>query len=369
MHHVSRRPVSARSLPARSAFTLIELLVVIAIIAILIALLLPAVQQAREAARRTQCKNNLKQLGVALHNHHDVWNEFPTGVAMPTQNSLKSPTTVVPAHITLGGAADPQSCYGYTFAAYLMPYMEQTVLFDRLKPNLGIGRRDAYSGIRRQWCAYHRDDMAMTASARIADVDPTTGAVIAGSHTARGFLGAKWPAMRCPSSGSADQHDELDTIIHYAGSNATSPDSGTAFFARYGLTRRIQDVVDGLSTTIAIGEYSVHWNGGNLSQFSSTTTYPARLYNSESWTCGIKYVTSNVMPNQPSGNWHTCFASPHPGGVQVVAGDGAVYFVSELIDPKVWRALGTITKENNVSMTMPDGSVQTNQYEGPANFQ
>ena len=88
------------------AFTLIELLVVIAIIAILIALLLPAVQQAREAARRTQCKNNLKQFGLAMHNYHDVFNMFP-----------------------LGACAKPSASFGIDISigafASILPYMEQ----------------------------------------------------------------------------------------------------------------------------------------------------------------------------------------------------------------------------------------------------
>ena len=97
----------------RKAFTLIELLVVIAIIAILIALLLPAVQQAREAARRTQCKNNLKQLGLALHNYHDVFNTLPYGVRFSASGEN----------------------WGSSFFLSLLPYVEQANAFNRVNMN------------------------------------------------------------------------------------------------------------------------------------------------------------------------------------------------------------------------------------------
>ena len=100
-----------RSRPHRRGLTLIELLVVIAIIAILIVLLLPAVQQAREAARRTSCRNNLKQIGLAIHNYHDAHRTFP------------------PGGITIGGWQD--SLNGSTWSVAILPYLDQATLYRR----------------------------------------------------------------------------------------------------------------------------------------------------------------------------------------------------------------------------------------------
>ena len=108
----------------RRAFTLIELLVVIAIIAVLISLLLPAVQSAREAARRAQCTNNLKQLGIALHNYHSSLNCFPVGFLYPKANQ------VYPGIPTLH--------YRWSVLAQLSPYLEQTNVYNALNVNWPI---------------------------------------------------------------------------------------------------------------------------------------------------------------------------------------------------------------------------------------
>src|SRR5205809_2892375 len=100
----------------RSAFTLIELLVVIAIIAVLVALLLPAVQQAREAARRSQCKNNLKQIGLALQNYHSSANRFPPGY--------------------VAGATYPATSNGWGWSAMILPYLDQAPLYRKI--NFGL---------------------------------------------------------------------------------------------------------------------------------------------------------------------------------------------------------------------------------------
>src|SRR5580693_8105777 len=115
--HRARRP--------RQAFTLIELLVVIAIIAVLVSMLLPAVQQAREAARRSQCRNNLKQIGLALHNYEGSYRVFPPGYVDFNFNPNNTPDT------DLGP--------GWGWATFLLPYMDQSPLYNQINFNVGVG--------------------------------------------------------------------------------------------------------------------------------------------------------------------------------------------------------------------------------------
>jgi len=288
----------------RRGFTLIELLVVIAIIAVLIALLLPAVQQAREAARRTQCRNNLHQIGLALHNYHDAHSTFPPG-------SIGS----CPASATAAGATQ-----AFSALVMVLPYMDEAAVYNSVNMDMG----------------YNADQ----------------NATAAGQHMAQFFCPSYSGAMfgssggYCYPRGSVAHKKAYTNYVGVAGYSGTlgayggcKPTNGI-FFASS--RTRIRDIRDGASNTLAYGEYS------RPGYVDSRDSYWMRGMAIEG-SGGVKCTLA--VPNQfvlASGGCYYCYtwtqwpiSSFHEGGAFCVMADGSVKFFSENIDTTTWRALGT----------------------------
>lgn len=329
----------------RRAFTLIELLVVIAIIAILVALLLPAVQQAREAARRTQCKNNLKQIGIAMHNYHDVYGQFP-----PSIGWNPGPTTY---------RDDIQAAF--SDKVFMLPMLERANEFNRL-------RYDQYP-----YAHWYR-----------------------GSNTA---LSGRLPVFNCPSNANPNQGG-ADGNFTYAINNGVqrlsidgvNPISGwegrhngiASYLGQPGnqdAPVTFATITDGSSNTAAYGEFGMDnfkpepyvagvrtkqiktWAGGNTHQALRTscnnTTASAdngggrHAMRGAGWSwsfvgAGAVY-SHNMNPNETSchsneGDWYgstmMSASSWHTGGAQILLADGGVRFVSENIDNNIWVRVG-----------------------------
>jgi len=341
----------------RPAFTLIELLVVIAIIAILIALLLPAVQQAREAARRTQCRNNLKQIGLALHNYHDAFNRFPN---------------VVMAHA--GGTAPYSTWYGcagwywsrgFSWRVQILPYIDQAPMYAQIDqinhgfggcffPGAGAGIPTG-SGTQRA--------MSTPISAYLCPSDSTEKSVTTyGGNPVQGTNYAA--AVRARAD---DNHGDLIN-------NDATRDLG-------GLTRAgttAADFKDGTSNTVMVGEVFRGKNFGRSDGVLPNANGPApqtaahnrlRCHN---WmeSTGFCQVNAGVVvdtniPTGTAGNQHRYkqiwrindpkpdqvtwvdtvdggngsgrpLSSTHVGGAHALFGDGVVRFVSENVDGVAW---------------------------------
>ncbi|HVJ66455.1 MAG TPA: DUF1559 domain-containing protein [Caulifigura sp.] len=344
--------------PRRFGFTLIELLVVIAIIAILIALLLPAVQQAREAARRTQCRNNLKQLGLALHNYHSSANRFPC------------------ANFTSWSDGSGYRCAGVI--ALLLPYFDQAPIYNQLDFNL-----------------------------RMLDQAPNNT-----------LKNTKLEAVKCPSDSPFPGTEPGVNYVFSAGPSLfmISPSGGgvggppgtqIAFQDQIGMFNmkrsiNFRDLKDGTSNCIAASEALVGDNFANKfsGQINATTMRnPTDLVRAVPFSAGITNTFSpkaaldqygvdcraavaapssanhlstphrewingqpaqtifNTLnnPNSPNPDCHECVncswydsrgvwtaRSNHTGGVNTLMGDGSVKFVSENIDNNTWQAAGGI---------------------------
>ena len=300
-------------------FTLIELLVVIAIIAILIALLLPAVQQAREAARRTQCKNNLKQIGLALHNYHDIYQVFP------------------PAYVDLRGAGGVPDNHGHwAWSAFILPQVEQATLYSTL--NVGNIRPTAAItanavAMRTPLTAF-RCPSDVGPAAHDAGIDP--GYAIETTTAANTGL-ALSNYVLANGTASANQRKATNPVEGTTGSTgAFFRDSRTA----------LRDVTDGSSNTIICGERA--WRMGAVRMSAGTLlavrdangTGPSAQDAGPAWNQGMMTIVGTTRwPMNPvltGPNVAQCqsFSSLHTGGAQFLMGDGAVRFISENIDHK-----------------------------------
>lgn len=357
----------------KKGFTLIELLVVIAIIAILIALLLPAVQQAREAARRSQCKNNLKQIGLSLMNYHDVHRAFAPGVTVAAGTAAITAPTASLAKPSFGTS----NFFGWTY--HILPFFDQAPLFKKM--NSKVDFRDANPA-----------------------AGPNNATLCATILT----------AVRCPSDSGPDQDtgggvEDMGTANYVANYGVGMPDDDVNPRSVQGIfganTRtRIRDVKDGMSNVILAAERRnpaicqgwavaggpvnapgalggcTFWAAANGIVGTNATFEPANgqtpvptasgdqaLYQILGTTRSGVTGTLSLVGNLPAAAWATGvdgtikanktlengftmsgdyqnattvgFSSWHTGGLQAVLGDGTVRFLSENIDSTIYENL------------------------------
>jgi prepilin-type N-terminal cleavage/methylation domain-containing protein/prepilin-type processing-associated H-X9-DG protein len=290
------RPEIQQRQPLRRAFTLIELLVVIAMIGILVALLLPAIQAAREAARRTQCVNNLKQLGTALHNYHDTFGKLP------------------PGWVDSGN-------FGWGWNVFLFPFMEQQSFYDRLQ------------------------------------VDQKTLIQVNNNAATQPLLLTVLPNLRCPSDTANEAGEQTVGLnanqrpvatSNYVGSRGffsmangdTSNDpvvdntlNNGVFYANSRV--RLADILDGTTNTLALGEKGI--DSANL---TATPPIRAACWAGDGRAQNGNAVTACVRGKMNQGNQNN-FSSAHSGGANFAMCDASVRFLSENITSNAAGVDGT----------------------------
>jgi len=294
-----------RQTHSRRAFTLIELLVVIAIIAVLIALLLPAVQQAREAARRTQCRNNLRQIGLAMHNYHDSFNTFPSGW-IGVENGMPS------AHEGLNGAG---------WGAMILPHLEQSNVYNLFNSNLAI-EDPGNDAFRKPTLAVFRCPSDPQPEMFSIEEEGNPGTVICDLPIAN-YVGSFGTV-------SIDGCENAPGIAPVQG-NGQCVGNGVLF---HNSMIRIAFIPDGTSNTICAGERKTNDSLGWHS------TWVGRVAEAEE---AFQRVLGTVdhAPNDPAAHFDD-YSSQHTGGAQFLFTDGHVRFISENVSLEVYQGAATI---------------------------
>jgi len=302
-------------------FTLIELLVVIAIIAILIALLLPAVQQAREAARRTQCKNNLKQIGLAMHNYHDVHNTFPPGYI----TNKPCNTAAV-----WSGCNDGEVGL-YAWGAFILPYIEQNALYTQLN----VGNVSLQQNLANPVTALSLQQ-GMPGFQCPSDPGPALNDFVSATNNYNFSVTDGTNAIRIARSNYMMMANAWDSTTPPVYPIQYGPAYGVGF-ANSKINFR--DITDGTSNTILVGERAYVYKSrnkvgaGNVIGFSGSNNTQGSSWGRKGNGMAVLGLTYNGI-NAVVGGEHDVrgYSSNHVGGAQFLFCDGSVHFLSENID-------------------------------------
>jgi prepilin-type N-terminal cleavage/methylation domain-containing protein len=341
------------SIRRKSGFTLIELLVVIAIIAVLIALLLPAVQQAREAARRTQCRNNLKQIGLAMHYYESTFNCLPPGYMGTTANCAMIRNRVLPDPPPAPPAFPTNVAQGWGWGTFILPYMDQTNIYNAMN----VGTHQLVCDI---------------------PTPPTDNPAVGNPASGRYIV----PTFTCPTATDPDlfwvvnapatgMHSKSNYVavcgVDFTGTLAVI---GTLDPTKYSVGMKgafgdgsrfppvkLRDETDGTSNTFLVGEAYRKDNDSNYGNWISGVggeRRPGRWFGmaaDDQTACVVRQLqgTGSFAVNGGSFN---AFASMHEGGAFFLMSDGAVRFISENGDQMTISRFGTINDAQVVDTSL-----------------
>ena len=299
VHRLAQHPLSpARRVPSRvRGFTLVELLVSVGVVGMLVAMILPAVQSSREAARKTQCANNLKQVGLALHNYHDTFTRFPAGASSSNQLSW---------HVSI------------------LPQLDQAALYAQFKFDEGDYYSPEPNGKNNPHGLAYISQYLCPSSSRPLSL--TSLDKVRGEHTyTTHYYGIMGPRG---SRAEQDQGDYAQLAV-------------PGLFASQGLltldlSRTIGDIQDGSSNTFVVGELSWDDANGYRTWVRGHIKYTMSGCKNVVSPIGLKFMSKEDDFNDLS------LGSDHVGGTHVLGGDGSVRFLSDTIDLYLYKALASI---------------------------